>query len=90
MSSQAYEALELQKSEQVKELLESRHIVDEEVKMVIYHGETTGEKLYQPETNRYLAKMRIANATFYVEYSVTGKKTYEVHTAYSHRAELEG
>ena len=90
MSSQAYEAIELQKSDQVKELLESRHILDEEIKMVIHNAESTGEKLYQPGAGRYLAKMRIVNTTFYVEYSVTGEKTYEVHTAYSHRTELEG
>ena len=90
MSSQGYEEAELQKNAQVTELLESRHILDEEIKMVIHNAESTGEKLYQPETNRYLAKMRIANTTFYVEYSLTEEKTYEVHTAYSHRAELEG
>ena len=89
MSSQEYEAIGLQKADQVVEFLESRHILDDEIKMVIYNAEATGEKLYQPETSRYLAKMRIANATFYVEYSVTEEKTYIVHTAYSHRAEVE-
>ena len=84
-----YEAVKLQKSDQVKGLLEERHILDQEVKMVIYEAETTGEKLYQPEANRYLAKKRISHATFYVEYSIAEEQTYEVHTGYSHRAELE-
>jgi hypothetical protein len=89
MSSQEYEALKLQKSEEVSEILESRHILDDEVKMVIHNAESRGEKLYQPETERFLAKLKIAGVTFYVEYSLVGEKTYIVHTAYSHRAELE-
>ncbi len=83
-----YEEVELQKSDEVSELLESRHILDEEIKMVIHNAEATGGKLYQPETNRYLATLRISNATFYVEYSAAQGKAYVVHTAYSHRAEI--
>jgi len=89
MSSLEYEAIKLQKSEEVSEILESRHILDDEIKMVIHNAESKGEKLYQPETERFLAKLKIADVTFYVEYSLAGEKTYIVHTAYSHRAELE-
>ena len=90
MSSQEYKAIQLQLSDEVKEILESRGIHEEEVKMVIYEGETTEKKLYQPESNRFLAKKRIGEATFYVEYSVSEGKKYVVHTAYFHRAETEG
>jgi len=84
-----YAEIELQKSDQVKELLESRHILDEEIKMVIDNAETTGKKIYQPGTNKFLAKMRIANATFYVEYSALElEKTYKIHTAYAHKAKI--
>ena len=89
MSSEEYEAIKLQKSEEVSEILESRHILDDEVKMVIQNAESRGEKLYQPETERFLAKLKIAGVTFYAEYLLAGEKTYIVHTAYSHRAELE-
>jgi hypothetical protein len=89
MSSPEYETIKLQKSEEVSEILESRHILDDEIKMVIHNAESKGEKLYQPETERFLAKLKIADVTFYVEYSLAGEKTYIVHTAYSHRAELE-
>jgi len=73
----------------VSEVMESRGIHEDEVKMVIYEGETTEKKLYQPENNRYLAKKRVGESTFYVEYSVSGEKKYSIHTAYSHMAELE-
>jgi len=89
MSSQEYEAIKLQKSEEVSEILESRHILDDEVKMVIHNAESKGEKLYRPETARFLGKLKIAGVTFYAEYSLAGEKAYIVHTAYSHRAELE-
>jgi hypothetical protein len=87
--TEGYETIKLQKSAQVSELLQSRHILDDEVKMVIDNAEFTGGKLYQPGSNKYLAKLRIGEVTFYVEYSVAGETTYEVHTAYSHRTELE-
>ncbi|MEW6034084.1 MAG: hypothetical protein AB1603_04450 [Chloroflexota bacterium] len=93
MSSQdegmGYEKIVLEKSDQVSGLLESRHISDDEVRIVIYNAETTGEKLYQPGTDRLLAKLKIANATFYAEYSPASEGTYVVHTAYSHRTTLE-
>ena len=82
------EEIALVKSEAVASLMEKRHILDDDVKQVIYHAETTGEKLYQqPEGNRHLAKMALENATFYVEYSVTDG-SYEVHTVYSHGSKL--
>ena len=88
--TEGYEALSLEKSPEVAELLESRHILDDEVKMVIHQAEATGEKLYQPDANRFLAKLRIADATFYVEYSPAAENSYTVHTAYSHRSEFGG
>jgi regulator of sigma D len=42
MSYQEYEALKLQKNEEVGEILESRHILDDEVRMVIHNAESRG------------------------------------------------
>jgi hypothetical protein len=67
--------------------MEERHILDDDVKQVIYNAEVTGGKLYQPEGNRYLAKMTLSNATFYVEYSITSDG-YAVLTAYLHRSKI--
>jgi len=89
MSLQGYEQLKLEKSIEVAEVLDCRHILDDEMKMVIHDAESTGEKLYQPEGDRFLAKKRIGEVTYYVEYSIGGKNTYIVHTAYSHRAEVK-
>lgn len=75
------------KDQRVTQLLDERHILDEDIKQVISIAEATGEKLYQPGTERYLAKLKADNATFYVEYSPLGDG-YEVHTAYFHRSEI--
>jgi len=81
------EDIKLQVGDEVKKLLEERHISEEEVKKVIDFGETKGEKLYQPDANRYLAKNRLGEVTIYVEYS-TDENGYIVHTAYSHRSKI--
>ena len=89
LEEQGYEAIELQASDEVRQLLEERHVLDDEIKMVIHNAETSGNKLYQTEDEKYSGKSRIGNTTFYAEYSVAGDKIYTVHTAYSHRVELK-
>jgi hypothetical protein len=84
---QGQEEVVIIKDEPVAKLLDDRHILDQDVKQVISHAEATGEKLYQPGGDRYLAKLQTDNATFYVEYSPSGDG-YQVHTAYFHRSQL--
>lgn len=84
---EGYEAIKLHKSSEVTKLMDERHILDEEVRQVIYNAEKSGDKLYQPETNRYLAKQKLQKATFYVEYSAADGG-YTIHTAYAHKAEI--
>jgi len=81
--------LNLIKDDAVVSLLEDRHILDEDIQQVIQYAEKNGEKLYQPDGDRYLAKRRLSEATFYVEYSVSDEGVV-VHTAYSHRSVIEG
>ena len=85
--SNGHEAIKLQISDEVREVLESRGIRDEDVRKVIHNAEQQGEKLYRED--RYLAKLGVEEATFYVEYSIAGEGTYVVHTAFSHRAKIE-
>ena len=86
-SAEEHEKISLNKSQEVAQLLEERGIHDDEVKRVIYNAETTGDKLYQQEGDRFLARLGILEATFYVEYSISGEN-YTVHTAYAHKAEV--
>ena len=86
--SAAAQALKLEISDEVKSLLDDRHILEEDIRRVIEHGEKTGLKLYQPGKDRFLSKLRIFEALFYVEYS-SHDGAYRVHTAYMHRFKLE-
>ena len=83
------QALKLEMDEDVRDLLEARHILDEDLKRVIEHAERTGEKLYQPGSDRFLSKLRVEEVYFYVEYSPL-EGAYRIHTAYSHRFLLAG
>ena len=79
--------LKLIKEGEVAALLEKRHILDEDMEQVIRNAEESGEKLYQPVGERTLAKMRLSEATFYVEYSPSDAG-YVIHSAYSHRSNI--
>lgn len=70
-------------------LMKSRLIRPDAVKDVIAHAEATGDKLYLPGKNRYLARMRRDSATIYVDYSVEPAGGYTIHTAYGHEVEIE-
>jgi glutamate synthase (NADPH/NADH) small chain len=85
----SWEEVKLQLSDEVKQKLEDRHILEDEIKQVINHAETSGEKLYLPDDNRYLAKLRIGKATFYAEYSIE-PDSYVVRSAYAHKSEIVG
>jgi hypothetical protein len=81
-------ALRLEITDEVADILDERHILDEDLKRVIQNAESTGEKLYQTDTDRFLSKLRVGDVTFYVEYSRIDRG-YRIHTAYSHRFLLE-
>ncbi len=85
----AWEEVKLQISDDVKKRLEERHILEDEVKQVIFHAETEGDKLYLTQSNRLLSRLRIGSATFYVEY-ITGQGQYIVQSAYAHKSEIAG
>jgi hypothetical protein len=86
--SQEAKALKLNIPDDVKTLLDDRHILEDDIRRVIEHAETTGLKLYQPGTTNFLSKMRIFQAMFYVEYSLE-KGVYKIETAYTHRFKLD-
>ena len=90
ITTREYERIKLQKTEHAKEAMELMDISDEQVKMVINHGETTGEKLYQQEGERFLTKMRIEEATICVEYCpMEEKDLFKIHTAYAYKAKVK-
>jgi hypothetical protein len=85
----AWQDVPLEITEEVNKVIEMRHVLADEIKQVIFHAETTGEKLYQAGGNRYLGKLRIGKATFYAEYAY-GKGNFSVKSVYYHRSEIAG
>jgi hypothetical protein len=85
----SWEDVPLDVSKEVGWYLEMRHVLEDEVKQVIFYAETTSEKLYQPDGNRYLGKLRIGKATFYTDYSY-GEDKFIVRMGYAHRSEIVG
>jgi hypothetical protein len=83
------QAIKLEMADMTRARMETRHILDEDVKRVIDHAEKTGEKLYQKETDIILSKLRVKEVYFYVEYSPI-EGGYKIHSAYSHRFLLTG
>jgi hypothetical protein len=82
-------AWKLERTGDVGDLMDARHILNDDVRRVIDHAEKTGQKLYEQETDRFLSKLRVQEAYFYVEYSpISGG--YKIHAAYTHRFLLEG
>ena len=84
-----WQDIELEISPRIKQYLEMRHVSEDEVKQVISHAETTKEKIYQPTSERFLAKLRIGKATFYVEYH-EGSGGFVIDSAYAHKSEIIG
>jgi hypothetical protein len=84
-----YEKIKLEYTNHAKEAMELIQISDEQVKMVIHYGESTGEKLYSEGEERFLAKMEIGEATICVEYSPVGKDAYKVYTAYAYKLKVK-
>jgi len=82
------QAMKLEISDEMESFMQVRHILDEDLKRVIDHAEKTGNKLYQPNTDVFLAKLRMKEVYFYAEYSPV-KDGFRIHTAYSHRFLME-
>ena len=79
----------LEITDEAYQLIVDRHILESDLIQVIQYAEKTGEKLYQEDSDRLLAKLKLNTVYFYAEYSPI-EGGYRVHNAYSHRFTLEG
>nr|WP_028578987.1 pyridine nucleotide-disulfide oxidoreductase/dicluster-binding protein [Desulfogranum japonicum] len=82
-----HSAIELLIEPQVIELMNRRHILEEDVRKVIHHVNQNRSYFINPENNRRLAKYRPIRVTYWVEYSEEDSG-YRIHNCYSHRMVL--
>ena len=83
------QAMKIEMEGIVRARMETRHILEDDVKRGIDYAEKTGEKLYEPDTNIFLSKLRVKEVYFYVEYKPV-EGGYKIYSTYSHRFLLEG
>jgi glutamate synthase (NADPH/NADH) small chain len=85
----AYEAIQLIMSDEVRERLDQRLILIEDVQRVIEYAERTGRRLLNQQTQRYLAYFKPTAVTYWVEY-VPQDEAFVIFNSYSHRMEVPG
>ncbi|HMK60279.1 MAG TPA: heterodisulfide reductase-related iron-sulfur binding cluster [Dissulfurispiraceae bacterium] len=71
----------------VTELLEARMILIEDIRKVIAHAESAGQRLLDRKSGHFIAHYKPVSVTYWVEYSSDGIE-FTIHNAYSHRMEL--
>jgi len=81
--------IQLTISEAVKQVMEERRILIDDVIAVIDYAEKTGNKLQNSDTDHFIAYFKPVNVTYWVEYSPENEK-FTVHNAYCHRLEITG
>ncbi len=74
-------------SQQIVDLLNSRHILDDDIQKVILSAKQTGKHMINPDNAHHLASFKPVRVTYWVEYEVTDQG-YVIHNAYSHRMQL--
>ncbi len=83
-----YEKIRLRISDELRELLERRQILDSDIQQVIDFAEQSGTKLRSSRTNHFLAHWKPAAVTYWVEYAAA-EGEFIVYNAYSHRMEVK-
>ena len=83
------QAMKLEISDTIQSYMEVRHILEDDLKRVIDHAEKTGDKLYTPDSDIFLSKLRVNEVYFYAEYALR-EGAYKIYGAYSHRFLIEG
>jgi Fe-S oxidoreductase len=84
-----YEKLKLIMSPDVLKRIDERRILEEDIRAVIFHAETSGKKMQSRENGNYLAYLQPENVTFWVEYS-PHEDGFMVLNAYCHRMKIVG
>lgn len=75
-------------SDELKTEMEERGIREDDVQQVINDAESSGDKMFKPDTPDSLAKSRIGESWVFVEYTDKGDGNYDVGQAYCMKTEF--
>ncbi len=84
---QGDESVKLSVPDDVRDVMQDRLILIEDLQKVIGWAEETGFKLVSSRSGRFLAHHTVANVTYWVEY-YPSDEGFTVHNAYSHRMKI--
>ncbi len=87
METHCDQSVKLHISDEVREIMEKRMILAEDLKQAIHWAEKTGSRLVHKKTGHFLAHHRPTTVTYWVEYS-RSENGYVIHNAYSHRMQV--
>ena len=73
--------------ENVRQLMEDRYILLEDIEKVIDNAQKSGERFFNPKDRNCLARLRLDNVTYWVRYEEKDDKIL-VNSVYSHRMEI--
>jgi hypothetical protein len=79
--------LRLRIPEEIQTRMEKEFILADDLRRVIHEGESTGDKLYLPESGHFVAHFRPSLVTYWVEYQ-EHEGEYRVFNTYSHRMRI--
>ncbi|NTW28181.1 MAG: NAD(P)-binding protein [Coriobacteriia bacterium] len=84
------DGLALEMRPEVRRKIDERRILEDDIRSVIEHAESTGQRLHNVHSGQYRAYRQLQNVTFWVDYTPSGDDRFDVHNAYSHRMVIVG
>ena len=72
----------------LRQKLDDAMILETEVEAVIEHCESTGKKVFDPDSATFSGHLQIGNITYWVEYSLADNEINLIN-AYCHRMSIE-
>ena len=80
---------ELEFTPEARAMMDDRMILVSDVRSVMEHVRQTGEAIEDTQTGLTIGRRRLGNTTFWVKFTTDGAGKYTVHSAYSHRMQIE-
>lgn len=85
-----FERIALVLEPEVQSAVDTRRILAEDIKQAILHAETTGRRMHNQESDRFIVYHQPAAVTYWVEYAPEPGGAFRVFRAWSHRMILKG
>ena len=86
---ESHDAIKITITPEARRTVDDRRILENDIKRVIEHAESTGKRLHHGPSGHYRGYLQTGNVTFWVEYSPLNEG-FQVHNAYSHRMIIVG